>query len=64
MGYEINEKQFKIAERLGVEIKPSENTRKKIDVYKNNEFLFSIGAINFPDLFSLIETEGVQEALS
>ena len=62
MPYEIKEFQYKIAERLGVEIKQSTNPRRKIDVYKNGELLCSVGAINFTDYNDLIQQYGVHEA--
>jgi len=34
--YIIDKKIFEIAEKLGVEIKPSSNPKKKIDLYKND----------------------------
>ena len=37
------------AKKLGVTIKPSSNPKKKIDVYKNNKKVASIGAVGYND---------------
>ena len=47
--YDITEYSYKKAKQLGVQIKPSSNKKKKIDVFKNNVKLASIGAINYKD---------------
>lgn len=47
--YEIKPYSYKQAKKLGVEIKPSTNPKKKIDVYKNNEKIASIGAKGYKD---------------
>ena len=60
--YEISKKQYEIAEQLQIEICPSENPRKKIDVYKNGDYICSVGAINFKALKELIELYGRDEA--
>lgn len=62
MPYEISDKQYKIAKELGIHICISENPRKKIDVYKNDEYICSVGAINFRALKELIELYGRDEA--
>ena len=41
MEYKIQARQFKIAKKLGVEIKPSK--KKKIDIYKDDIKIASIG---------------------
>jgi hypothetical protein len=43
--YEIKNYSFKKAEELSLNIKPSTRKNKKIDVYKQNDYLFSIGSI-------------------
>jgi len=45
------------AEKLNVEIKPSKRKGKKIDVYKNNKKIASIGAIGYPDYPTYQEME-------
>lgn len=47
--YNITNYSYKMADKLGVEIKPSEKKNKKIDVYKNNVKIASIGDVNFKD---------------
>jgi hypothetical protein len=37
------------AKKLGVIIKPSTNTKKKLDVFKNGKKVCSIGAIGYDD---------------
>ena len=47
--YHITEYSYKQAKILGVQIKPSTNKNKKIDVFKNNVKVASIGSINYKD---------------
>lgn len=47
--YRITEYSKEQARKLGVEIKNSSNPKKKIDVYKNNRKIASIGAIGYND---------------
>ena len=42
------------AKKLGVTIKPSKNPKKKIDVFKGQEKIASIGAIGFTDYAHLL----------
>lgn len=49
MMYKISNYSKKQAEKLGVEIKPSTRKNKKIDVYKNNKKIASIGALGYLD---------------
>jgi len=42
--YKITNYSKKQAKRLGVEIRLSKNTKKKIDVFKKNKLLCSVGA--------------------
>ena len=46
------------AKLLGVQVKPSSNPKKKIDVYKNNEKIASIGAISYGDFPTYLQTKG------
>jgi hypothetical protein len=55
MVYKIKEYSFDRAKELGVEIKASTNKKKKIDVYKNNIKIASIGAIGYMDYPSYLE---------
>ncbi len=56
--YKIKPYSYDQAKKLGVDIKPSMNPNKKIDVYKNNQFLYSIGDINYSDYPTYLETKG------
>jgi hypothetical protein len=47
--YKITAYSYKRAKKLGVQIKPSSNKKKKIDVYKGTRKLASIGAIGYKD---------------
>lgn len=47
--YKITDYSKKQAAKLGVEIKPSLNKKKKIDVYKNGLKVASIGALGYGD---------------
>ena len=52
----------KKAKELGVQITPSTDPKKKIDVYENGEFLFSIGAKGMGDYPTYKKWEGKQVA--
>jgi len=45
--YKITNYSRKQAKRLGVVIRLSKNTKKKIDVYKKNKLLCSVGNVNY-----------------
>jgi len=47
--YQILPYSYQQAKRLGVFIRPSENPKKKIDVYKNDKKVASIGDPNYQD---------------
>ena len=47
--YKIKTYSYNQAEKLGVEIKPSTNPKKKIDVFKNKEKIASIGSMGYKD---------------
>ena len=47
--YQITDYSYKQAEKLGVDIKPSKNKNKKIDVFKDGNKLASIGDKRFLD---------------
>lgn len=55
--YKITERTYNIAKELGVEVKPSTNKRKKIDVFKNGEMIASIGAKRTLDFPTYLEME-------
>ena len=60
--YHIKDYSFNKAKLLGVTIKPSIKKGKKIDVYKNNDYVASIGAINYNDYPTYIEKKGIDYA--
>lgn len=60
--YKIKQYTYDQAKRLGVEVKPSKDKRKKIDVFKNGTFLFSIGAMGYSDFPTYIEDKGMEYA--
>jgi len=56
MTYQIKKYSFEQAKILNVDIKPSKYKNKKIDVYKNNIFICSIGDIRYNDYPTYLET--------
>jgi hypothetical protein len=62
--YEIKKYSYNQAKKLGVSIKPSTNPKKKIDVFKDDVYLFSIGDINYRDRDypTYLETQGEEFA--
>ena len=62
MSYQIKPKQRANAKRLGVIIKPSTNSKKKIDVYKNDKKIASIGAKGYSDYATYIKDKGKEYA--
>ena len=60
--YKITDHSKNRAKMLGVQIKPSENKKKKIDVYKNNIKIASIGSIGNLDYPTHILQNGLQYA--
>jgi hypothetical protein len=57
--YEITKDQYKIAEKIGVLIFPSDNVKKKIDVYtKDGLFFASIGSSAHKDYFIYYRDDG------
>jgi len=47
--YKIKKYSYDQAKKLAVEIRPSKHKTKKIDVYKDNIYLCSIGDIRYND---------------
>ena len=62
MSYQIKPKQRANAKKLGVTIKPSTNSKKKIDVYKNDKKIASIGAKGYSDYATYIKDKGKEYA--
>ena len=59
MVYQIKPYSYEQAKKLNVEIKPSTRKDKKIDVYKDNKYICSIGDINYYDYPTYIQNNGI-----
>ena len=59
MVYQIKPYSYEKAKLLNVEIKPSTRKDKKIDVYKDNKYICSIGDINYYDYPTYIQNNGI-----
>ena len=62
MVYDIKQYSFDQAAKLGVTIKPSVKKGKKIDIFKGNEKVASIGALGMSDYPTYIEDKGLDFA--
>jgi hypothetical protein len=62
MSYKITDYSYQKAKQLNVDIKPSTNKNKKIDVFKNNKKIASIGAIGYLDYPNFIKKNGLEYA--
>ena len=60
--YSILPYSYNQANKLGVSILPSSHKGKKIDVYKNNKYICSIGALGMWDYPNYVELKGIQYA--
>lgn len=60
--YRITDYTKRKAKELNVDVKPSTNKNKKIDVYKNNKKIASIGSIKNLDYPSHISKNGLEYA--
>ena len=58
MPYQIKANQRKRASAIGVTIKPSNNKGKKLDVFKNDKKVASIGALGMSDFETYRKTKG------
>jgi len=56
--YEITNYTKAKAKELGVTVKNSTNSKKKIDVYKNNNKVASVGAMGYNDYPTYIKQKG------
>lgn len=56
--YQITKHTFNQARRFGLEVKPSRRAGKKVDVFRNGEYVASIGAKGMGDFGTYLETEG------
>jgi hypothetical protein len=60
--YHITDYTKKKAKEIGVEVRPSRDSKKKLDVYKGDELVASIGAIGYGDYPTFLQTEGKEYA--
>jgi hypothetical protein len=60
--YEIQNYSFKKAEELGLQIRSSTRKGKKIDVYKGDDYLTSIGSSNYKDYPTYLLENGEEYA--
>lgn len=60
--YKITDYSKKQAEKLGVSIKPSTNKNKKIDVFRDDKKVASVGAAGYMDYPWYVEAHGVEYA--
>ena len=60
--YNITKYSKDQAQKLGVVIKPSKRVNKKIDVFKNNDFIVSIGDKRYKDYPTYIIENGLDYA--
>lgn len=56
--YNITEYTLKKAKHMGLTVVPSKDKKHKIDVYKNDKKITSVGSIGFYDYPTLINTKG------
>ena len=56
--YQITNYTKQKAKELNVKIKPSSNPKKKIDVYKDNKKIASVGAMGYDDYPTYIIKKG------
>ena len=47
--YQITDYTIRRAKEYGVKVRPSTNSKKKIDVFKNGEKIASVGALGYKD---------------
>ena len=62
MVYKITLYSYKKAEENDLNIVPSTKKNKKIDVYKNGEYIASIGDVRYNDYPTYIKNDGKQYA--
>ena len=60
--YSITNYTKQKAKELNVKIKPSSNKNKKIDVFKDNKKIASVGAIGYSDYPTYVKTNGKEYA--
>ena len=62
MRYTITKYTYKQAKKLGLEVKPSTNKTKKIDIYKKGKKIASVGANGMNDYPTYMKLKGVKYA--
>jgi len=62
MPYNITKYTYKKAKKLGVTVKHSTNKTKKIDVFKNDKKIASVGAYGMNDFPTYIKKKGMKFA--
>ena len=62
MSYTITNYTKQKAKEIGVQVVPSKNPKKKLDVYKDNLLIASIGDPNYLDYPSYIKEKGKEFA--
>ena len=62
MVYDIKQYSFDKAKQLGVTIKPSTKKGKKIDVFKGDDKVASVGALGMKDFPTYVEEKGLDFA--
>jgi hypothetical protein len=62
MPYQIKPAQRSRASAIGVSIKPSKNKGKKLDVFKGDKKVASIGALGMGDYETFKKTKGLEFA--
>ena len=60
--YQITDYTKEQAKKLGVIVKPSSNKNKKIDVFRGDKKVASVGAIVYNDYGSYLEKNGKSKA--
>jgi len=60
--YNITRYTYTQAKKLGVQVSPSTNKKKKIDVFKRGVKVASVGAIGYSDYPTYMKTHGTEYA--
>ena len=60
--YQITDYTYQQSKKIGVEVKPSTDKKKKIDVIKNGNKIASVGAIGYKDYPTYIKEKGLTYA--
>jgi hypothetical protein len=60
--YSITKYTYNQAKKLGVVVKPSRNATKKLNVYKDNKKVASIGAYGMSNFPTYMKTRGITYA--